>query len=168
MRFFALIAAFLCAASAAEAQVKLGAEIVSYGIYTTGTVTLADAPDLLSGKFGHLSGVTNVERTTTIPAQRGLSFGIQFRFTGPAPGATVLYTVTTQYPKPGMTNDAGKTAFRESTSDLGSVGEIAYYGFTFDHPWEMVCGHWQLEVWAGDQQLAVQEFQVVSPNCPTS
>ncbi len=146
----------------------LGLRLLHHGIFVARDAGMTDAPDMLAGAVGRLDSAQVVEETTTIPAQRGLKFGIQFVITGPVQGQIVPITFVTQYPKPGLTNADGKKAFREQIESFAQVGRPDYYGFTFEEPWEMVCGHWQFEVWSGDQQLAVQDYQVVSPNCPTS
>jgi Domain of unknown function (DUF3859) len=146
----------------ADAQTKLTAEIVEYGIYTAdATSSEREANGLLSTQ---LTNVRLAVKTTTVPAQLGVHFGIRIRVNGGPIGERVTLRKITLFPPPGLRSPAVSQPLKSSERFLSvPIGETHYTSYGFDDPWELVPGRWEVQIWSGDRKLASQVFNVVAP-----
>jgi len=151
----------LLTAGPAWAQVQ-GVEIVAYGIYT------ADLQSATRDSQGIKQNVsTNFRRaatTTTVPAQLGVRFGIEYKVVGAPSGGTVSLKKVTVFPPAGLRSPAVSQPIHRSEATVTSkIGETTYTGYRFDDPWELVPGAWAIQLWYGDRKLVEKKFTVVAP-----
>ena len=144
-----------------QAQVR-GIEIVRYGIYTA---DLQSSKRDVQGVKQNIS--TNFHRavaTTTIPAQLGLRFGIEYKVVGAPRDKTVSLKTVTVYPAVGLRSPAvAQPIFRNEGTATPRIGETNYEGYRFDDEWELVPGPWTIQLWYGDRKLAEKTFTVTAP-----
>ena len=150
-------------ASAAQAQQVQHIEITDVGIYkaenTGGTVA---APATPMGKTNLVTDIVLVERTTTVPAALGTSFGFRYTIIGEPDGADVNLKFINHYPAPGLNNPASGNTYMSGEYPLQrKLGAKHWKGYTFESDWELVPGTWTFEIWQGDRRMAEQSFTVV-------
>ena len=161
-----ILALSVAASAGAQTQDVTKVEILNYGLYAGERIRSEAAPSVTIGKFDELSGVKNIEITTVVPAQIGERFGFEFRPTGILNGEPIALTIVTNFPKPGLRNsETGNSSLHDVYDLKVNLGANTAYIYTFEKPWELVCGKWQFEIWYRSQKLAEQDFQVVSPSC---
>jgi hypothetical protein len=155
---FALLA--ICPAWA-QAQVR-GVEIVQYGIYT------ADLQSAKRDSQGIKQSVsTNFRRaatTTTVPAQLGVRFGIEYKIVGAPSGKTIALKKVVVFPPAGLRSPAvPQPILRNETTTTSKIGETSYTGYRLDDAWELVPGPWTIQLWDGDRKLAEKQFTIAAP-----
>ena len=163
MRIFpAVFLALAVAQAGADTSLRVRAvEIVGYGIFTARETARDDrrSGPPLAGDV--VKGITFTDYTTTIPAQLGTSFGIQYLINSSPKGASFPVTCVILFPEGGLVNPRGRV-FQDSSEDLTTViGRKTIYGYGFDEPWELVPGEWVFEIWHKDTRLARKTFNVV-------
>ena len=148
-------------ALAADVEVT-GIEIVNFGIYTADITASTSNP----GGIGH-NTVQNTKlaaRTTTIPAQVGVHFGIEYKVLGSPDGAEVVIHRVTKFPGPGLRPPGSSTPLSVSESDVRkAIGAVSYSDYSLDDTWEVVPGVWTIELWHDGRKLAEQQFTLVKP-----
>jgi hypothetical protein len=101
-----------------------------------------------ASKMGHwVPNFILVEDTATIPAGRGIHFGVRLLVVGQAASAIVPLKIVRK--------------FQHTVRIALGTGDVAGYGF--DHDFELVPGKWTWEVWSGERKLAEQSFDVIQP-----
>ena len=156
-----LVLLVLTAAPGARADDVDRVEIVEWGIYRDKRTGVTPAPLAVTGTTNLVTNVRLQQKTTTIPALVGMTFGIEYKVVGAHPGSIVRLRCVTRLPKQGVTNPGtGKTfAVSEFETDA-MVGSTTYLGYSFDYDWEVETGPWTLEIWHGDRKLAEKTFLV--------
>jgi len=133
-------------------------EIVEKGIYRAQVVKQVDEPNVLSGHRMVYGKRELVKDTTTIPATKGIQFGIRFLVVGQPKDAKVPVRVIAIYPKGGRYNpNNGKTAKQDEWTVSATIGGSSNY-FYFTLKWGFVPGIWTLQLWDKDQRYAQQQF----------
>jgi hypothetical protein len=151
---------------------KLSAASIAF-ILLTGTAFAAE-PQAVEIEIVH-SGIYQLERgsangptllasTTVIPAQIGNEFGFEFNLRGTEAGLPVELTLVTEFPSQGLYEvETQKTLLRDERT-FRSMSELrGYQGYALDTPSELVLGTWTFKILYGDQLLATQSFELVSP-----
>ena len=145
----------------AQAQVR-GIEIVQYGIYTADLQS--SKRDVQGVKQSISTNFRLAATTTTVPAQLGLRFGIEYKVVGAPSGKTVSLKSVMVYPAVGLRSPAvSQPIFRNETTVTPKIGKITYEGYRFDDEWELVPGPWTIQLWYGDRKLAEKTFTVTAP-----
>lgn len=158
---FAFFALLTVCPGWAQAQVR-GIEIVTYGIYTA---ELQSSKRDIQGIRQNIStNIRHAATTTTIPAQRGLRFGFEYKVIGAPSGKTVSLKSVVIYPPAGLRSPAvAQPIFRNETTSAPKIGAKHYEGYRFDDAWELVPGPWTIQLWYGDRKLAEKTFTVTAP-----
>jgi hypothetical protein len=155
---FCLLLAYPASTAAQEVS---SIEIVSYGIFT------GDLQSQTRDGHGLMKNLTsNVQQTgstTTIPAQPGLRFGVEYKVNGPRPDTTVTLERVTIFPPGGLRSAQGQPIESYRYSIEASVGAVTYAGYRFDDAWELVPGPWSIQLWYEGRMLAEQRFTIVAP-----
>ncbi|MGC2076529.1 MAG: DUF3859 domain-containing protein, partial [Xanthobacteraceae bacterium] len=132
----------------AQVRVK-NVEVLDYGIYSVEVQS---------------SQVRLAKATTTVPAERGMEFGIRYKIDGAPVGAAVSLTEVTIFPSPGMRPPTASHPVRSSkTATKAKIGEVSYTGYRLEDPWELMPGVWVIQLWYGDRKVAQENFTVVAP-----
>ena len=158
-----LIVAFfvLLTTCPAWAQVR-GIEIVAYGIYTADLQSSKRDSQGIKQSFS-----TNFRRaatTTTIPAQLGVRFGIEYQVAGAPSGKAISLKKIVVFPPAGLRSPAAsQQIYRLETTTTANIGERTYTGYRLDDPWELVPGPWTIQLWDGDRKLVEKTFMVAAP-----
>ncbi|SRR5581483_6473042 len=136
------------------------------GVYaaetTSGSITRFGIYEMVGPPTGPWK-VGSVSTTTEIPARLGLRFGIDFEISGiTEPSAFVLATLThPPFVKPDGSSET-KAEVRMGSFSVNNGHINSVYGFTFDHPYEIVPGSWQIQISYQDHVLAEKTFHVVA------
>ena len=135
-------------------------EIVEYGLYT------ADEKDCHRDDLGiqrcTRTNVRHAATTLTVPAQRGVQFGLKLKTVGAPAGATVNVKRVWLFPPAGVNSPTSKEPLlRLDRDDMVTIGKTDFTSYIFDDPWELVPGTWTLEYWLGDRKLLSRSFTVV-------
>jgi len=147
---YVVVAALLAVGCAFAAETTVGS-ITRFGIYE-----MAGPP---SGPWR----VASVRPTTEIHPKQGLRFGVDFEIAGVTEAYGYVVATLTH---PAIMKPDGSSE-TQSTARMGpfpvSDGRLrSSYGFTFDHPYEMVPGAWQIQVSYHDHVVAEKSFHVVT------
>ena len=142
----------LIASESALAADTVSGSITRYGVYEM---------------VGPASGpwrVGAVQQTSEIQAKQGLRFGVDFEIHGIS-GTSASVGATMEHPaivKP----DGSSTT--QSVDQMGPFPVAAgamksSYGFTFDHPYELVPGDWKIKITFQGQVVTQQSFHITIP-----
>jgi len=145
-------------AAAAQADRIDGADITKFGPYE---YKVTNTESVRGTAAGTLKSVDYkfVSQTTSIPARRGVGFGIEYRLLGAPKAATVPLRSVTIFPAGGLRNPkTGETFERNEYIEEKAIGALLLKGYTLDEDWEVVPGTWTFQVWFGDQLLAEKSF----------
>jgi hypothetical protein len=136
-------------------------EIVEWGIYRDTRTGVAPAPLAVTGTTNLVTNVRLQQKTTTIPALVGMTFGMQYKVVGARPGTVVTLRCVTRLPSQGVTNpDTGRKFSVSEFEAEAVVGVTTYLGYSFDLDWEVETGPWTLEIWHDGRKLAEKTFIV--------
>jgi hypothetical protein len=149
----------------AQAQQVQRIEIWDAGTYKSKDVMeRVDAPGTPQGYRNIVSDIELQQRTTTVPAILGTSFGFRFSILGKPAGATINLKFVSRYPSPGLQNPkTGNSLMRGEYSVQAKLDTKSWKTYRFDDDWELVPGTWTFEIWQDDRKLAEQSFTVVKP-----
>jgi hypothetical protein len=104
------------------------------------------------------------KRTTDIPAEKGLKFGITYLIKGYPIGTPVKIDFAVHYPPPGLTNPkTGKTDTQSMVSLVKKIGRLTATGYLFNQKWEMKPGKWTFQIWIDGKKMAEKVFMVYIP-----
>jgi hypothetical protein len=129
---------------------------------TSGSITRFGVYEMVGPPAGPWK-VGSVSPTAEIHAKQGLRFGVDFEISGISePSAFVVATLI----HPPIVKPDGSSE-TQSVARMGPFpvndGRIkSVYGFTFDHPYEMVSGNWQIQISYHDHVLAEKSFHVIT------
>ncbi len=156
-----LLVLVLTGAPGARASEIDRVEIVEWGIYRDKRTGVAPAPLSVTGTTNLVTNVRLQQKTTTIPALVGMTFGIEYKVVGARPGSMVRLRCVTRLPQQGLTNPGTGKTFAVSEFETDAlVGGTTYMGYSLDFDWEVETGPWTLEIWHGDRKLAAKTFIV--------
>jgi hypothetical protein len=135
-------------------------EILEYGLYT-GDETACRRDDLGIQRCQR-TNVRHAATTLTVPAERGVQFGIKFVAVGAPSGETVAVKRLWIFPPRGLNSPASKgPLLRLDRDDTVTIGKPDFTSYIFDDPWELVPGTWTLEYWVGNRKLLSKSFTIV-------
>ena len=134
-------------------------DIFDAGIYCAETTDKIRASDDPTGYRGVISSFKLQKRTTKIPVQVGLSFGMRYSIVGTPNDAIVPIRVVTRIPPPGVRNpETGMTFLVSDYIVSVRVGATPYREYHIEYDWEGIPGVWVFEYWYKDRKLAEQRF----------
>ncbi len=148
-----LLLAFALPASASDLI-----SMTDAGIYGLSGQQEVQDPDTTSGKRDVGGSTVLIQRTTTICARLGTSFGVRFTLSQEA-GIDAL-PVDVAIVHPPMTNYSGGLQSEDHMLSALQAGKAHYYGWTFADPAKLLSGRWHITVSHGGHVLADQPFEL--------
>jgi len=158
-----LLLAVVAGTAAADARAaEPGATIIEYGRYETErSGEVLKKPGTASGAVTPVHTRRHMERTDRIFGQLDRSFGIEVDLRNMPPGPVPL-TIRTLHPP--LTNpDTGRTTDVSEYDWTVISREKLYFGFTFDHRWEIAEGRWTKQILHDGKVIAEKTFMVMVP-----
>ena len=159
----ALFAILVVAGTApAPAAAEPTATILSYGRFETRrTGEIEKSERTASGELQSVSAHRLVQQTDEIVGQLGNSFGFDLRLDDFPPGPATL-TIRTTHPP--ITNPKTGRAMTVSEYDWPvTMRDNVYFGYTFDHGWEIAEGVWTKQIVYKGRVIAEKKFKIVVP-----
>ena len=156
-----LVTTFFYGAEGAEIKGK----VLSYGIFGfQGEVQKVKTPGTPSGSVGVINGVpVLMTATNRIPAKIGVQFGMFYEISNLRnPNGVVMVTKICRHPP--ITRPDGTVWTHFAVTETPRVRDgwvFTWTGFTFDHPYELVPGKWEIEIEFKGKPICKQEFTVV-------
>ena len=166
MQFIFSLLLPLCILSAAYAETAQidRIDIVGKGIYEIAVGKLTAERQTPTGVAASVENAKMIQDTTTVPARKGLEFGIQYVIVGMPKGAQVPIRIVNVYPKQWLRNPkTHKTVQHAEIVRNKVIGDVIYAGYAFENEWEIVPGVWKFELWFKNRKLAEQSFTVTKP-----
>jgi len=156
----ALAAAVPAAAPAASGEPS--ATILSYGRFETRrTGEIEKSERTASGELQSVSAHRLIQQTDEIVGQLGNSFGLDLRLENFPPGPAML-TIRSIHPP--ITNPkTGRTMTVSEYDWPVTMRDNVYFGYTFDHGWEIAEGVWTKQVVYKGRVIAEKKFKIVVP-----
>ncbi len=156
------LAGVLPAAPVALAAGEPGITIQSYGRYATRrTGQIEKSERTASGELQSVDAHQLLQQTDEIVGQLGNSFGLEMRLANFPPGPVNL-TIRTIHPP--ITNPKTGRSMTVSEYDWQVTSrDNVYFGYTFDHGWEIAEGVWTKQIIYNGKVLAEKKFKVVVP-----
>lgn len=162
MRRAALLVFLAFVAAAPAAAAEPGATILSYGRFETRRTGEIEKSDrTASGELQSVSAHRLLQQTDEIVGQLGNSFGLDLRLENFPPGPATL-TIRTFHPP--ITNP--NTGFTMTVSEYDwpvTMRDNVYFGYTFDHGWEIAEGVWTKQIVYKGRVIAEKKFKIVVP-----
>ena len=160
MRRAFLFALLVLAGASAAAATEPGATILSYGRFETQrTGEIEKGERTASGELQSVSAHRLVQQTDEIVGQLGNSFGIDLRLENFPPGPAAL-TIRTHHPP--ITNPkTGRTMTVSEYDWSASQRDNVYFGYAFDHGWEIAEGVWTKQIVYKGRVIAEKKFKIV-------
>jgi hypothetical protein len=156
-----LVVLFASCPAIAEIQIKR-VEILDYGIYSVDVKSSRRDNQGISQNIS--TNVRLAKATTTVPAEKGVEFGVRYKLDGAPVGATVSLREVTIVPSPGLQPPtASQPIYTSTTVTKSKIGEVSFSGYRLDDPWELLPGVWVIQLWYGDRKVAEQNFTVTAP-----
>lgn len=157
-----LIALLVLAGASAAAAAEPRATILAYGRFETQrTGEIEKGERTASGELQSVSAHRLVQQTDEIVGQLGNSFGIDLRLEDFPPGPAML-TIRTTHPP--ITNPrTGRTMTVSEYDWAVPMRDNVYFGYTFDHGWEIAEGVWTKQVVYKGRVIAEKTFKIVVP-----
>lgn len=162
-----LMATAVSMTAAAEEPRVEGMTVGSYGIYREKLDRLEASPRTASGYLRIVTERELLQRTETICARLGVTFGFDFVLAGTPRGATVTLAAVTRFPPGGLVNAKGERFPQNEYEGRVAIGAQSSRSFTFEEPWEMVPGIWTFEFHHQGRKIGEKAFEVVTA-CPIS
>lgn len=164
---FALLLLVLAGAVGGAAPVAVAAgeptaTILNYGRFDTRRTGQIEKSDrTASGELQSVDQHRLIQQTDEIVGILGNSFGYDLRLENFPAGAAVL-TIRTIHPP--ITNPKTGRAMTVSEYDWPVVArDNVYFGYTFDHGWEIAEGIWTKQIIYQGKVIAEKKFKVVVP-----
>lgn len=134
-----------------------GATHFEYGFFcAVETVDTQEAKDTISGVVNLIEGPPPfLKKTTIIPGQLGIGFGIHVTVN---PNFVGQATVVTVHPPMGPDK-----VIKETWQSDYQLDDINYNGFTFEYDYELVFGDWSISAHQDGREIYSVDFQVVDP-----
>jgi hypothetical protein len=160
-----LCVAFASMGSAAALAKQISVDridIVTFGIFSSGTVTSSEARPGTNG-ITLREGRKLLSRTETVPGVVGATFGIQYIVRGAPKGQVVKLTYVTRFPPSGMVNGKGEKLEKSQFDWDDTVGKTAIRTYTLDNAWEIVPGDWKMEFYYEGRKIGEKRFTMTAP-----
>ena len=160
-----LCVAFASMGSAAALAKQISVDridIVTFGIFSSGTVTSSEARPGTNG-ITLREGRKLLSRTETVPGVVGATFGIQYIVRGAPKGQVVKLTYVTRFPPSGMVNGTGEKLEKSQFDWDDTVGKTAIRTYTLDNAWEIVPGDWKMEFYYEGRKIGEKRFTMTAP-----
>jgi len=139
-------------------------DIVDKGVFEIRPGEVTDVRDAPGGKVTAAAGETLVESTDQFRGRLGLEFGFRYVLLGFPEGEAVQLDLVITFPPPGISDPAqGAPIFQVRVSREKRIGGTHYFGYGFEHDWEIVPGVWTLTIERGGTKLAEESFMVTGP-----
>jgi hypothetical protein len=158
-----LVFASMGSAAALAKQISVDRiEIVTFGIFSPGTVTSKEARPGTNG-ITQREGRKLLSQTETVPGVVGTTFGIQYVVRGAPKGQNVKLTYITRFPPSGMVNAKGEKLEKSQFDWDDTIGKTAIRTYTLDDAWEIVPGDWNMEFYYEGRKIGEKRFTVTAP-----
>lgn len=162
---FALVVVLAAISAAAPPSLASGepsATLESFGRYDTRRTGQVDKGErTATGELRSVDLHRLIEQTDQIVGILGNSFGIVIRLENLPPGPAML-TIRTIHPP--LTNpQTGKTMTVSEYDWPVMMRDNVYFGYTFDHGWEIAEGAWTKQILYNGRVIAEKKFKVVVP-----
>jgi uncharacterized protein DUF3859 len=163
MRTFPILMIFfLTSVSAvAEAATAVRIDVREFGIFAGRVGKITKNESTAAGFTASASPLKLVKQTDTIPARRGLRFGVKYLVVGHPKGADILIKWVTRFPSAGLTNGKGQKFEKNEFSQRAVIGTSNYRTYAFDEAWELVPGEWIFEFFYKEDKIGEKRFIVV-------
>lgn len=165
MKLIFVAATFLLSiALPASAQESLRAEMIWYGLYTSGDLRSVDDPSSPTGKKHFSTGVkgpaVNSDRIAIAPS--GItSFGFGYRLSGVPNGTNVRTIHIIRFPGKGVPARGGGLQETSTTVDQDTVGQDVHIGWRLNGSESKEYeGVWTLQVWSEQKLLLERKFTI--------
>jgi WD40 repeat protein len=136
------------------------AQIVNFGLMQQQNKYREESPATTSGKVTLVSGNKIVQRTTNIPAQQGLNFGITYQINSNERG--VSFPVTIRLTHPPITNPTtGKTTTVDEWISKPHTNSPHTDAWKFVEQWEIAPGKWTFSVLYRDEDNPIALYQTL-------
>ncbi len=136
-------------------------KITSYGITDNKVIEVIDTPDSPAGKSEIYSDWNLIKKTTSIPAKKGIEFGIEYKVDALSLQSDIEVEEIIIFPGDGITNPKSKTSQKiDSEMILLPSNEKRGFGFKMEYDWEVVPGNWVFQVRHRDVIYAQMVFNV--------
>jgi len=157
-----VLAAISAAAPPSLASSEPSATLESFGRYDTRRTGQVDKGErTATGELRSVDLHRLIEQTDQIVGILGNSFGVVIRLENLPPGPAML-TIRTIHPP--LTNpETGKTMTVSEYDWPVMMRDNVYFGYTFDHGWEIAEGPWTKQILYNGRVIAEKKFKVVVP-----
>jgi Domain of unknown function (DUF3859) len=138
-----------------------GIEVLSKGTFMVQTGEMTPDASAPTGSIAAPMTFKNTEATSTIPAQIGVEFGMEYRIVGQPDGAEIPLEFVITYPAPGLSDPQESEPIRVTRYMRDKpIGETVYLGYGFEDDWELAPGTWTFRVWYENRKLLEENFTV--------
>jgi hypothetical protein len=160
LKLLLTVVVILALGKLASAANVTGAEVLEYGVFAKVTsVGPRKDEGSVTGQVDQVPEARLKEKTTTIEAALGTSFGILVKVTGDPPGELLNCSIRWIPP---LTNPvSGKTTERNEIQNQQMIGRPQATGYTFENAWEMVPGKWTVQLVYNSKVIAEKTFDIV-------
>lgn len=163
-RFFLAFALLVFAAGTAGAQEVQRVEVYEFGTYAASGSSYMHPPSNQGIKIEGHDGYTHLETTRTVAAKLGVRFGFRYRVTGTPPGVYGPLKMVWRFPPPGIVGSDPAHPVQLEVVEFGAASNDSYViTMSLESAADLVPGIWTFEIWAGDQKLTEQNFEVLAP-----
>jgi len=165
---FLTLQLFCTSGAMGASQEEVKCIVTDSGVYTRAPGKKVNAPGTPSGVTERILADTVKFQTKSneIPATLGIRFGFMFIVTGLPAMTNVNFRKVVTYPamlRPDGTISKGYEINLSYKTSADGIVDKAIEGYGFDHPYELVTGKWNFEIWYGDHKLTEQVYYVVKP-----
>lgn len=151
--FCSMVLSLSCAGIESNAAQISEIRLTDYGILRLDMEKAAEAPVTAPGGQNVIRNAVFTEKTTSIPARKGSTFGIQYSVHGNPEGQTVELTYMVLHPPiKGQTSSSAKVK--------AAIGSQRADFYTFEEEYELVEGAWKMQIHQNDKLLLEQTFFV--------
>jgi hypothetical protein len=138
------------------------ARITSYGRYDVASTGRPEkAERTVAGEVRPIDQRRLIQQTDEVVGLLGNTFGMEVDLQGLPPGPVTL-TIRTMHP-PLSNPETGRTMEVSEYDWTVTHRENVYFGFTFDHRWEIGEGEWRKQILYNGKVIAEKTFKVVVP-----
>jgi hypothetical protein len=158
-----LALALLVLSATAQAQTEPRITVIEYGIVSATDGKKVPDPGTATGFTREVTNFKIVRQAETIVAKLGTRFGIRYRIDGVPRNQVLKVKCITRFPAGGVTNVKGQKVEADEYDCAEKSGEVTWRSYTFEEPWELIAGDWNLEFWYGGKKIGEKRFAVVAP-----
>ena len=151
--FCSVVLSLSCAGIESNASQISEIRLTDYGILRLDIEKPAETPTTVPGGQSVIREAVFTEKTTSIPARKGTTFGIQYSVHGTPEGQAVELTYTVLHPPiKGQTSSSAKVKT--------VIGSLRADFYTFEEEYELVEGAWKMQIYDNGRLLLEQTFFV--------